>query len=164
MFVLAESIHTEDGTGPGLAGIIGAFEIFDYLISHGNKAAMKRKIDIEQMCEHLGIALGSQMDGTDALASHSYRSEVEESLRTQDLDPSAGQAPPLDVLSSQDWATLPDLTVPEHFYLADSTMGSAVFEGGALDAYSYYYNDDLSLTGAVSADWEEFERQISRYQ
>ena len=57
IFILVESLQSVGSSRSGLHGIRSATSILQYLIKHGNKAAAKRMLDVEHICQHLGIGI-----------------------------------------------------------------------------------------------------------
>lgn len=180
VFVLVESLHTGSSTHSGRQGIRGAVEILQYFSSHGNKAADRRLLDVEQICQHLDISL----ETTTAPASPA--AVVEESSIAPDStvnNDATHSLPPVDITTE---ALLPHSVVPteggvdsdwrealifsqdphglyDGLELGNFTVSDeAIF--GNLSGFHLDFGDDFMLTGADETDWEEFERHITRHQ
>lgn len=123
-------------------GVIGAYEILSHFAAHGNAAASKRMVDVEQMCENLGIQIGHpkrapsgqygeyNIDEVDAV--HGDRSWSAQ----QDGMSMAGH--------ELDDPTFLDQSLPEHLDFEDASLANRLAEEG----------NSLGLTGVIDMDWE----------
>ncbi|OAL48473.1 hypothetical protein IQ07DRAFT_543394 [Pyrenochaeta sp. DS3sAY3a] len=180
VFVLVESMHTKDSPRSGFEGIRGATEILQYLIKRGNKAAEKRLLDVEQLCQHLNIHIeaysrpesprieGTQPANTQRVAPENSITEgihIEETL----IDPGVVEGID-DFMSTPDWrqALLPPLdleSLPNG--LQFNPMDGNVLAETSFDnfnGFNFDFSNEFILTGADETDWEEFERQIARHR
>ncbi|OQU97036.1 Fungal Zn2-Cys6 binuclear cluster domain-containing protein [Cladophialophora immunda] len=80
VFVLAEAIFADTDRQPDLhTGVLGAVEIFDYLVANGNKAAENRRADVLQICACLGISTDqttATLDGEKASSNRPGRTDT----------------------------------------------------------------------------------------
>lgn len=179
MFVLVESIHTGNSPRSGLQGIRGAIGILQYLIKHGNKAAEKRLTDVEQICEHLNIALDNTIvPGTPAIQQEqpvpvfsSTSNETAPIASISGPEISFGSFTPRDITEGVldlDWRQaliLPQdsINLSNGLQLNDDAFLDNI-SFGDLNGFNFDFSGDFMLTGADETDWEAFERQIARYQ
>lgn len=168
VFVLAESVPSDIGSRQGAHDLKTAMEIFDYLGERGNKASLQRKMEIEQMCNHIGVSVQENNNVTSPLrirsssrqqvaippqpginqTSHATIRDVE-----QNLDDSSGYLDPSLQISERPPRWENDINLDDTFSGSDPR-----------DVYTIYQSNDLMLSGSVELDWEELERQLLIHQ
>ncbi|KAF9891058.1 hypothetical protein FE257_004993 [Aspergillus nanangensis] len=167
VFVLCESIYPHPHGDSCLQSIEETLGLLQYLVSRGNRAASNRKLDIIQMCEHLGITIDQG-----PLSQHG---EMRDPCDVHpDVPSNFDQVPERhDPASTRD-PSEPDGTMADGIALAASlpadplpwdrdTSLSEIFTGyDNSELYSLYCDGNLPLTGTVETDWDIFERQTLR--
>lgn len=55
-------------------------------------------------------------------------------------------------------------TIPEQplHWIEEMSLNDMISGQDSHDLYAFYYNDNLTLNGAIEADWEALEREIFR--
>lgn len=181
VFVLVEAINDHGLLGTGLQGIKGAMDILQYLSGNGNKAAEKRIVDVNEICQHLDITLEAhtsspatpnpsvdrnqeRIEGTAATdilesISQNVRSDMKAQAALSRVAPT----------SQSDWRYSLASSMDDTVFDANQVGPGTTFEndlvyGGNNLEFSFDFDRDFVLTGADETDWEEFERQIARLQ
>lgn len=170
--MLVESIYNQSNKGCGVSGIRTAFGVLHHLATAGNRAASKRRGDIEHMCDHLGVTF-EDVPGFSNERAAEPGAPVETSVHPHDdsgptLERQLQAPSDGDVMSqlespSFDWTQMStalfDQSVPPD-YPQNWNMADVPFGEGICDLPTFYL-DDFALTGVVEADWEELSRQFT---
>ncbi|KAL4874438.1 hypothetical protein BJY04DRAFT_225929 [Aspergillus karnatakaensis] len=149
VFVLAGTIHP--GKESCWRDINLTLHLLDHLSSHGNKAAYNRRVDILQMCEHLGISREQNDNNTQANPISACEPEGTSAI----FNPPVGIAPPV-----QDSITPVDFSEPALQWVTE--IDELLLQQDPHDFYSLYSNNGLPLVGTIETDWEALENQIYR--
>ena len=180
IFILVESLQSVGSPRSGLHGIRSATSILQYLIKHGNKAAAKRMLDVEHICQHLGIGISvPTIAGSPAAAAAAEGpSDNLDHGALCDRLPSAEDTTMSNKSHAADTYQEPTLAtnwrqalfeLPDHTTRFSNSLG---FDNESYDIpsiddigdFNLDFGNDFMLTGADEIDWEEFERQIPRNQ
>lgn len=142
-----------------------------YLAAQGNRAAEKRRADLKQICNFLGIIYPQDQNegapvGKESVCTTAVPEPDEGSLSTHDLSINAVGQPEASATQDDspqfDWAEAaatffdqqPNMTIDQ-----DMINNLSFAEGGHLS--SSFYLDDFTLTGVIETDWEEFSKQLT---
>ncbi|CAN9423932.1 unnamed protein product [Alternaria alternata] len=180
IFILVESLQSVGSPRSGLHGIRSATSILQYLTKHGNKAAAKRMLDVEHICQHLGIGISvPTIAGSPAAAAAAEGpSDNLDHGALRDRLPSAEDTTMSNKSHAADTYQEPTLAtnwrqalfeLPDHTSRFSNSLG---FDNESYDIpsiddigdFNLDFGNDFMLTGADEIDWEEFERQIPRNQ
>ncbi|KAH8168289.1 fungal specific transcription factor domain-containing protein [Sarocladium implicatum] len=152
VFVLGETMDLEGETSA--RGIARSASLMQYLGAVGNKVAVKRLMDIEQMCTHLNIAVEESI--SEAMQQTPSGDEA-----GQQLNQEAHEA--VIVSQGQKYSS-------EYTKTPESRLGSGGYGAEGLGLMSLWSEDidflidfdgnDLNLDGTIETDWGEFERTI----
>ncbi|CAN9373722.1 unnamed protein product [Alternaria alternata] len=178
IFILVESLQSVGSPRSGLHGIRSATSILQYLTKHGNKAAAKRMLDVEHICQHLGIGISvPTIAGSPAAAAEGPSDNLDHGALCDRL-PSAEDTTMSNKSHAADTYQEPTLAtnwrqalfeLPDHTSRFSNSLG---FDNESYDIpsiddigdFNLDFGNDFMLTGADEIDWEEFERQIPRNQ
>lgn len=159
VLILAKLVPFEPQRAKMANGIELTMKLFNYLAKRGNKAALNRKADFEQMCNHAGIALegtyASPGGVQEIMTLHSHAANtlrygpVTDSAQATVENPSRPE--------SLETSSLPSFWQPENI-LFDSFFYSVPD-----DFYTVYQNVDLTLSGSVELDWGQLESNINSF-
>ncbi|KAK6226070.1 hypothetical protein QIS74_02117 [Colletotrichum tabaci] len=191
VFVLVDSIHVRASHPSSIVQIRKASEVLEHLASQGNIAAQKRRADIIQMCNHLGVSFNEdtneradrspmEIDGVrvneagtddaDGQTQHQHDEDgrlIPVRRRDQDLHRVEDTVPQNELSSSSqfDWAqaaaTLLDHSLADTQDQQQSMAAALSFGEGGNEMLGSLYPEDFSLTGVVETDWAEFARQLA---
>ena len=148
MFVLEEAMDLEGQTGG--RGVARSASLMQYLGAAGNKVALKRLMDIKQMCAHLNIAAFESTNETTQQATPG--NEAGQMLREETRG----------VAGSSNHAEAPELGPGAGGYDAED-LGLMPLWGEDINFLSDFHGNELNLDGTVETDWGEFERTILQF-
>lgn len=179
VFVLVETIYPDAGKGCGKGGIRDASGVLQHLASYGNRAAAKRRMDIEQTCDQLGISFRDSSttqagnaehahlddsrtmpNGSSGISTHANNGFVPTAQEPQICQPGAVESPEFD------WAEATAAFFDQPFYgrpyqtVPVPMMDATAFGEGFSDQVGLYF-DEFALTGVVETDWEELSRKFT---
>ncbi|KAH6989083.1 hypothetical protein BKA56DRAFT_641098 [Ilyonectria sp. MPI-CAGE-AT-0026] len=171
VFVLVEAFYPTPTRSVGVSGIPKASRIMQYLAAQGNRAAEKRRADLEQICNFLGITYPQDQDegvpvGEESVCTTAVPEPEEGALSTHALSIDAAGQPEASATQDDspqfDWAEAaatffdqqPNMTIDQ-----DMINNLSFAEGGHIP--SSFYLDDFTLTGVIETDWEEFSKQLT---
>jgi hypothetical protein len=106
------------------------------------------------MCNQLGIIRGqAPNDSNTPIPEHGISGNLAQDSRKpadlQDMDLGLDSLP-----------TFPEQ--PLH-WIEEMSLNDMISGQDSHDLYALYYNDNLTLNGAIEADWEALEREIFRH-
>lgn len=150
-----------DSQGARMAnGIDVAMNLFDYLAKRGNKAALNRKADFEQMCNHAGISLEGTIASSGGVSENMTLQNDATNTPRYDAVTDGAQASveTPSRLESLESSSLPSFWQPENISF------DSFFYSIPSDFYTVYQNVDLALSGSVELDWEQLESNTNSCQ
>lgn len=173
MFVLANNIYPDKAQTQGAASLQLLCELLRLLVSRGNRAAAKRYVDIQQMCEVLGNPVTA--DGNRLSSGETSCQETR-----QELIGGLNQTVPDSDLGDGSHGSIHDVSATVDVQEFDWGQASTVFFGhepsyqqdhtAILHEFTFgearndtigFGDEDFALTGVIETDWEELSRQIA---
>jgi proline utilization trans-activator len=168
IFVLAESVPSDIGSRRGAHDLKTAMDIFDYLGERGNKASLQRKMEIEQMCNHIGVSVQERnvLPGPVQTRSSSTQQVATPPQTGMNRTPHATIRDLEQTLDDTSGYPLPSLQISEQppRWENDINLDDTFSGSDPRDVYTIYQSNDLMLSGSVELDWEERERQLLVHQ